>query len=301
EVEAELSLDLGMLTDAVWSDVDGDGWEDLLITREWDSPLLLKNEAGKAFHEVADPSMQNKKGLWSAVLAVDLDQDGDDDYILGNLGLNHRFEISEQHPMQLYAVDIDDNNTLDPIITAYWPDSLGQMQEYPVNYLDELMAQSPFFRKYTSYTRFSKAPISYIFKADSIPDHQRYTVNTSMSYVLWNEGGTLEWEALPRGLQMAPIKEMLAYDFTADGQVEVLIGGNDHSYDVATGLFDANKGQLLKADGRVLRILSPQQTGLLLNGQVESLLYFEGERPYLVAGINRRKIAVFEHLKASIK
>ncbi len=299
ETDESLTFSIGMVTDAVWSDYDGDGWEDLLISREWNSLLWLKNEAGKAFRPVADESMAAKKGFWSAVLAVDLDQDGDDDYILGNLGNNHRFTINDTYPMRLYAVDIDANSTLDPITTAYWQDDQGQMQEYPVNYMDELMAQSPYFKKYTtSYTTFSQSPARMIFNTDSIPEYQIYQANTSSSYVMWNEGGAFQWEALPTELQFAPIKEMLVQDFDLDGQIDVLIAGNDHSYDVATGDYDANKGYLLKANKQQeLSVLRPAETGLLLNGQVESLLYFDGEQPYLVAGINRRKIAVFEHQK----
>ncbi|MFK7921550.1 MAG: VCBS repeat-containing protein [Bacteroidia bacterium] len=300
QADEAMSFELGMVTDAVWSDYDGDGWEDLLISREWNNLVWLKNQAGQAFHEVADKEMANKKGFWSALMAVDLDQDGDDDYILGNLGQNHRFTIDDTYPMRLYAIDIDNNSTLDPITTAYWQDEQGQMQEYPVNYMDELISQSPYFKKYTtSYTTFSKSTARHIFNTDSIPSEQIFMANTAASYVMWNDGGNFRWELLPIALQIAPIKEMLAQDFDGDGHLEVLVAGNDHSYDVATGYYDANKGYLLKVNAQQqLSVLQPAETGILLNGQVESLLYFEGEHSYLVAGINRRKIAVFEQRKS---
>ena len=88
------------------------------------------------------PGLEEHPGIWYSVIAGDFDQDGDDDFIAGNLGENHRFTVSEQYPLSLYAIDIDIDGTLDPISTGYWQDRQGVMQEYPVNYLDELWSQS---------------------------------------------------------------------------------------------------------------------------------------------------------------
>lgn len=292
-------FDLGMVTDATWADFDGDGWEDLMIAREWNSLVMLKNDGGAGFDRV-EGDLSDKRGLWSAVTAVDLDSDGDQDLIAGNLGHNHRFHMSERYPLGLYALDIDNNGALDPFVTAWWADDAGQMQEYPVNYLDELVSQSPYFRRrLTTYTGFSQQPIHQIIPVDSA---MRFTVNTTSSYVLWNDNGRFRWEALPRRLQTAPIREMLVRDFDGDGHQDVLIAGNDHSYDVATGLYNANKGYVLLGQGREdFEIVTPAESGLMIDGQVESIEYFAGDTSYLVVGINRGPLQVYRHQTAAAR
>jgi hypothetical protein len=134
--ENAMRFNLGMVTDAVWSDFDGDGWEDLLIAREWNSIAILKNYEGKRLSSELIPNIDDKHGYWYSITSADFDHDGDQDYILGNLGNNHRFHVSKRYPLNLYAVDADLNGTLDPVSTAYWKDDEGKMTEYPINYYD---------------------------------------------------------------------------------------------------------------------------------------------------------------------
>lgn len=290
------SFDLGMVTDAVWSDYDGDGWEDLLVAREWNSLAVLKNQQGHGLEAIIVQELDDKRGLWSAIAAGDLDGDGDDDIIAGNLGENHRFIVDDQHPMRLYGIDLDNNGAIDPFTTAYWRDKDGQMQEYPVNYLDELAAQSPFFRKmFTSYTQFSFTTVDSIFDRSKVPADQIFQVNTTSSYILWNDGGKFTWERLPDALQTAPLRELMVRDFNGDRKMDILAAGNDYTYDVSTGYYDANKGVLLLGKGnRRFELLPTAKSGILLRGQVESLLFFEGDYPLLVAGINRDSILVYQ-------
>jgi hypothetical protein len=290
-----LTFELGMVTDAVWADFDGDGWDDLVITREWNSVIILKNEGGKSFTLVDHPDLSQKHGFWYSIAAADLDQDGDIDFVIGNLGENHRFNVSDQFPKRLYGIDIDNNGFIDPITTAYWKDRRGVMQEYPVNYLDELASQSPFFRKrFTSYTAFSYATIDSILNRNEISAEDKFHVNTTSSYILWNNKGRFSYERLPSAVQSSPARKILIRDFDKDGHMDILIAGNDFSFDVSTGYFNANKGLLLKGrGGREFDLRGPAQSGFYLNGQVNSLLYIDGDSPRVVAGINRDSIVVF--------
>ncbi len=297
-------FNLGMVTDAVWTDYDRDGWKDLLVMREWNSPVLLKNINGKELVPQNIKSMEDHHGLWYSVVAGDFDQDGDDDYIVGNLGENNRFNVSDKYPLNLYVIDLDMDGTIDPVMTAFWDDKDGKMQEYPVNYLDELWSQSGYFRKkIKDYAAFSYATINDIFDQSILQRLiAKMYVNTTSSYIIWNENGKFIWEKLPVRVQLSPVTKMIVVDLNGDNYPDVVVAGNDHTYDVSTGNYDANKGIVLinKGKGRVpgtpsFDLLTPSKSGLLLNGMVTSLLYLKGDTSLVVAGINRDKAVVYSH------
>ena len=297
-VNSSSSLDLGMVTDAIWTDYDKDGWEDLFVVREWNSPLILKNLNGKELVPQNIIDIDDHHGLWYSVSAGDLDLDGDDDYILGNLGENNQFTVSDTYPLNLYALDFEMDGIIDPMMTAFWKDNNGKMAEYPVNYLDELMEQSSFFQsRFKDYTSFSRSTIN-----DILDENQKKRIqlklyaNTLSSCILWNDRGKFRWEKLPRSLQVSPVKKMIVRDLNNDKWPDVIVAGNDYTWDVSTGYFDALKGLVLlnRKDGRSFDVLTPSESGLMLNGMVQSLLYFEGDPSLVVAGINRAKALVFE-------
>jgi hypothetical protein len=295
--ENTLNFSMGMVCDAIWSDYDGDGWEDLIVAREWNSMLFMKNMNGEDFVSQELPGIESKHGMWFSVNSGDFDQDGDPDYILGNLGDNHRFTVSEQYPLCIYPLDLDMNGSMDPISTGYWKNQYGTMTEFPINYMDELAGQSNYFiRKYNEYTAFSYADIEHMFDAETMSRViDTFYVHTTSSYILWNQGDHFQWDKLPLQAQVAPIKKTIIRDFNQDGYPDVLMAGNDHTFDIGTGYYDANKGLLLMSrDNKPLSDLqSSSQTGIILNGMVESLLYLDGADPLIVAGINRDSIAVY--------
>jgi hypothetical protein len=302
-VNVSSQLDLGMVIDAIWTDYDKDGWEDLLVAREFNSLIILKNVNGKELIPQNIPGLEDQHGIWYSLVAGDFNKDGYDDYIVGNLGENNRFHISDKYPLQLYAIDLDMDGTIDPLLTAYWPDKNGKMTEYPVNYLDELWSQSTFFqKKFKDYASFSYTGINDILDENILKRLEfKLYVNTISSYILWNEKGKFRWEKLPKALWVSPIKKMIVEDFNGDNYPDVLLGGNDYTYDVSTGYYDANKGIVLLNKGEKMEngkpsfeVLSPSQSGILLQGMVESLLYFKGDTSLVVAGFNRAKVAVFE-------
>jgi hypothetical protein len=294
-----------MITDAIWTDYDKDGWEDLLVAREWNSLVIMKNMNGKKLVYVDIPELEKEHGLWYALAAGDFNNDGYDDYIVGNLGDNHRFNVSDKYPMHLYAIDLDGDDIIDPVTTSFWPDQNGKMKEYPVNYLDELWSQSSYFQqKLKDYTSFSFATINDILDEKTLKKLKfRQYINTTSSYILWNEKGKFRWEKLPKPVQVSPVTKMIVQDFNGDGYNDVLISGNDYTYDVSTGYYDAIKGIVLLNRGKkaekgepVFDVLTPDQTGILLQGMIGSLLYLKGDTSLVVAGFNRAKADVFEHI-----
>jgi hypothetical protein len=271
-----------------------------MITREWNSIIILKNINGKELVPQNIPKLENYHWIWYSVIAGDFDKDGDDDYILGNLGNNHNFNVSDQYPLKLYAIDLELDGILDPIITSYWKDRNNKMEEYPVNYLDELQQESSFFQmrfsdyKTFSFTGFKEMLDEKLLKRAEFKLH----VNTTSSYIVWNDMGKFRFEKLPDLCQLSPIKKMIVSDFNGDNYPDVLVGGNDYTYNVSTGYYDALKGVVLLSKRKSLSFdaLAPSESGLLLQGMVESLLHFDGDTSLVVAGINRGKVSVFKHL-----
>jgi len=300
-VKSYSQLKLGMVTDAVWTDYDKDGWEDLLVAREWDALVLLRNNMGRELVPQNIPDLENKYGIWYSITTGDFDQDGDDDYIAGNLGENHRFTVSDEYPLSLYVLDLELDGILDPLVTSYWKDQHGKMTEYPVNYLDELREQSSFFQmKFNDYTSFSLTGIGDMLDENMLKRLQgKLKVNITSSYLIWNDKGNFRWEKLPVSLQVSPIKRTIVQDFNADGYPDVLVAGNDYTYDVSTGYFDANKGLVLLNNGKgSFEVLTPSESGLFLQGMIESLLYLAGDTSFIVAGINRARVAVFKQINS---
>ena len=296
-------LNLGLVTDALWNDYDNDGWEDLLVAREWNSIVILKNMNGKELVPQILPELEGKHGLWYSLIAGDFDRDGDDDYIAGNLGENHRFTVNDQYPLNLYAIDLERDGTIDPIITAYWKSTDGKMTEYPVNYLDELWSQSALLEtKYKDYTSFSYLSFKELVDENILKKLEfSLYVNTTSSYILWNDRGSFRFQKLPALIQFSPLKKMIVKDLNGDDWPDVLAGGNDYTYDLSSGYFDANKGLILINKGKnpwkgepAFEVLKTAESGLLLQGMVESLLWFDGDTSLVVAGINRAKAVVFE-------
>ena len=296
-----LKLDLGMVTDAVWSDYDKDGWEDLIVTREWNSLVFLKNMNGKELVPQTISGIEDKHGLWYSIASGDFDQDGDEDYVLGNLGENHRFTVNNQYPLNLYAIDIDLDGVIDPLTTAFWKDKNDKMTEYPVNFLDELIAQSTFFQKqFNDYSSFSYASFKDMLGEEILKRLDfKLHVSTTSSYILWNDRGKFRWEKLPRAIQVSPLTKMIVKDLNNDKYPDVIAGGNDYTFDVSTGYYDALKGIVLLSKGKSqsFDVLPPDKSGLLLQGMVQSLLYFDGDTSLVVAGMNRASTVVYRHIK----
>jgi hypothetical protein len=263
---------------------------------------------GKKLSPVVLPGMEDHTGIWYSLAAGDFDKDGDQDLIAGNIGENTRFKVSRTTPMNLYAFDLENDGVIDPVITAWWPDKNGTLTEYPVNYLDELWSQSVFFeKKFWSYSSFSLVSMNDIMLGGGAKTLlSSLNVKTLSSYILWNENGSFKWEKLPVAMQVSPLKKMIVRDLNGDSYPDIITGGNDYTYDVPTGYYDASKGCILmnkageEGKGRTFEVLEPSRSGMLLQGMVESLLWFDGDSALVVAGFNRGKATVYKYNGKSV-
>lgn len=233
-----------MVTDAIWSDFDGDGTTDLILVGEWMSPKFLKYQNG-TFTEVEHV---NIPGLWQAIEAFDIDGDGDTDYLLGNWGTNSRFKASEEHPMKLYFNDFDDNGQTETVTAM---EKNGKY--YPLETLDGLASQLVYLKKkYTTYKSFAGDTMEEIFGEDVLKSSTQLQVNTLKSGYLRNDGGSFVFVPFKNELQVSPILAFVVDDFTGDGNTEVLLGGNYFGVKPYHGRLDSFPGALIKSDGSII-------------------------------------------------
>ncbi len=232
----------GMITDALWYDFNSDGAMDLITVGEWSSPKFLKNTNGN-FSEIETP---NITGLWQSIHPFDIDKDGDTDYLLGNWGLNSKFNATKEDPLRLYYNDFDNNGQTETVTALAKNGSY-----YPLENLDGLASQVVSLRKkFNSYTSFAGKTIEDIFDEKQLSSSTILEVNTLASGYLKNEGGTFNFVPFKRALQVAPILDFVTYDFDGDGRNEVLVGGNYFGVKPFHGRFDSFSGALIKDENQ---------------------------------------------------
>ena len=237
--------DLGMVTDAIWDDFDGDGQKDLIVIGEWMSPTFFRNDNGSLYEvNVVD---KKHSGLWQTILPFDIDEDGDTDYLLGNWGLNSKLNASLQAPLKMYYADFDKNGSTETILA-----SEKQGNYYPLLGLNELSEQLVYLRKkFNNYHSFAGKTMKEVFSQEVLDEATLHEVNTLSSGFLRNNGNTFTFESFPTSLQTAPIKAFTAYDFNGDGKESVLAGGNYFGVIPFHGRFDSFSGALIHSENNI--------------------------------------------------
>ena len=250
---------LGMITDAIVTDFNNDGWEDLLFVGEWMSPRFFQNKNG-TFTEIYPLENEKLNGLWQAVTSFDIDGDGDLDYLLGNWGLNTKFSTSEKFPMKMYYGDFDNNGATETIVSTN-KDGL----DYPIDGLKELSSQMVSLRKkFTSYTSFAGKSMEEILGKEELSNADIMKVHTLSSGYLQNDNGVFSFIPFNFELQTAPIMAFLKYDFNGDNKPEILAAGNYFGIKPYHGRLDSFPGALIYTANNVTLA---NQIGLDLMGK----------------------------------
>jgi len=291
-------LNVGMVSDALWTDFDNDGQVDLLLAGEW-MPLTFFKNNGKTFDDVTNTSgIAENVGWWNSLSAGDFDKDGDIDYLAGNLGLNSRYKGTMQEPMQIVANDFDKSSSTDPIISIYLTNSQGERKLYPVHSLNDMISQMQVMRKlFQRHKDYGKVDAKGLFKPNALDNAAVYNATQMASCYIENLGnGQFKLTELPMQCQFAPIYAMQTLDVDQDGNLDVLMVGNDYGTEVFTSKYDALKGILLKGNGKGdFEFVTYRNSGFFADGDAKALALYQNanQLPQVLVSQNKDKLLNF--------
>jgi len=256
---------VGMVTDAVFTDYDNDGDDDLMLVGEWMSIRLFENVNG-TLQPKQNKALEHTEGLWFSIEANDIDNDGDTDYFVGNLGLNTKFKASKEKPFHVFCDDFDNSGTYDIVLTSNYKGTL-----VPSRGKECSTQQMPFIKdKFPSFQEFANASLADIYGEDELDKALHYEVVMLESIFIENLGnGEFEIRKLPRATQIAPIMDFEIVD--VDGLKDIVITGNHYNPEVETVRYDASYGFVLSYENGVFEVKDPSETGFVNKGNAKQI------------------------------
>jgi hypothetical protein len=279
---------IGMVCDALWTDLNQDKQPDLLLAGEWLPVTAFVNHGGKLKNETEAFFGKQFYGFWNRLETSDFNGDGRPDFIIGNLGTNTQIKASDSQPAEMYFADFDQNGSVDPIFCTYI-----HGKSYPYLTRDELLQQLVSFKKrFTDYQSFATVTLGDLFSKTDLDKAKHLTVNhLETTLFLSDIGGKYAVAPLPAQAQFAPVHALAILDTDQDGNDDLLLCGNDSRLKLRLGKADANYGVLLKGDGKGgFRYIGQRQSGLQVKGDVRSVVQM-GDKVFL--GINGSKMTAY--------
>jgi hypothetical protein len=269
---------VGMVTSALWSDVDGDGWADLLLTLEWGQVKYFHNNQGKGLEDWSDRAGFSSAGTgwWTSIAAADFNGDGRPDFVVGNVGLNTQYHADAAHPALLFTGDFRGNGSTE-LIEAYYEGD----QIYPWRSRKGLAAAIPsILKRFPRNAYYSKATLVEIVGDEKLSKATRYAASELRSGVFLSQpDGTYRFVPLPRIAQISAIQGLVAGDFSGDGHAGIFAVQNSYAPIRADGRNDGGLGQLLRGDGHGrFEAVSPGDSGLVIPGDAKALAVADLDR-----------------------
>lgn len=279
---------IGMVTDAVWMDVNADQRPDLLLAGEW-MPLTILVNSGKSLEDkTLDYFGKKYSGWWNTIHVADVDGDGREDIVAGNNGLNSQCRATEKEPAGIYFKDFDGNGAVDPILTFFI-----QGKSYPYVSRDELLDQVSMMRtRFADYKSYADATIDDIFTKEEMKNAGYLEANTLATMLFLRKENSFKESALPREVQFAPVFSITTVDYNRDGNRDLLFCGNIYNSRLRFGRSDANQGILVKNEKNgKLSAVSQTACGLDLKGDVRSVVEINEQ---LIFGINQQPLVAYK-------
>jgi hypothetical protein len=300
DVTAQLCPNLvhgGMITDALWSDFNNDGKPDLVVVGEW-MPVTFYKNTGSGFTK-QKTGIESHVGWWNSIVAGDFNNDGKIDYVAGNLGQNSNYKATFKQPMTIMAKDIDDNGSFDAMIFCYMKAEDGSQKPFPMHTRDDLISQLISIRKkYPTYSGFGRTTMQDLWK-DKDKENALILEATDMntSFIQNKADGKFNISAMPLAAQIAPVYGMIAKDVDQDGNLDLVMTGNDYSMEPFTGRHDAFMGLYLKGNGKGgFKDFSMAQSGLCISGDAKGFATVSSARgnELLIATQNQDSVKVYQ-------
>ena len=259
---------IGMITDASFEDIDSDGHLDLIIVGEYMGINIFKNEGSK-FVRIENKLLE-EKGWWNEIHITDLNNDGKNDLIVGNHGLNSRFNASKSRPLKLYFSDFDKNGFGEGIICF----EAENGKDYPYALRHDLIDQiKSLKKKFPDYESFKTADITKIFDQKTLNESNIHSVNTlETSIYIHKEGFEFEKISIPKEVQFSPVYSINSYDFDKDGDEDILLGGNLYDVKPEVGIYDASYGVYLENLGDLKFKYHKDGKGFFVKGEIRDIL-----------------------------
>lgn len=300
-------INIGLISDAIFSDFNNDGWPDLVLAGDWMPITFFKNDHGKFSNVTANSGISAQTGWWNSVVPGDFDNDGDIDYVVGNLGQNSYFRADSTKPVKCYSKDFDRNGSYDAFMSLYLPASQADTarKEFPAHLRDDAMRQMVSLRKkFPNYNSFALATMNELFSKEQLEEALIQQATTFNSVYCRNDGkGKFTLTPLPDQAQLSALNGMVAEDLNGDGNLDLVMTTNDYSSDVSIGRYDALNGLLLVGDGKgSFTPKSIVESGIFLPGNGKALVKFRNaaNEMMLAAVQNRGNMKVYK-LKAQPK
>lgn len=281
----------GMVTDAVFEDLNKDGFPELILTADWGPVQIYANNKGKLANAGEKWATASLHGCWNVLRPADLDGDGDTDFVVGNMGVNWQWNITSPTGLSLYAADFDNLDRIVPIVAV-----TEGGKEYPYASRDELLDQVPSLKKkYTDYIGYSKATLADMLPAEKLKAAKRLEAKEYRSGILENVNGKLVFHVLPMEAQFAPVHAILVHDMDGDGKKDIVLGGNASQARVRMGKNDASLLQVFANQGTLKFHYLPQtQSGFYINGDIRDLAIVNANAAhYLVGAINNGPVITY--------
>ncbi len=286
----------GIVNTASWTDINQDGWLDLIIAGEFMPITIYENHKGQLVNATSKYGLENTDGFWTKLMIEDMDNDGDLDMIAGNLGQNTQFKASEKEPLSLCYGDFDQNGTIEPLICYYI-----QGKSYPLASLDELANQMPSVRKkFLKYQEYADATLEKLLSPEQLKDAKTLKINTLSTTYFENTGnGKFVARTLPLAAQASLVTSIMIDDFNHDGNKDIIVAGNFYPWRVQLGRNDASIGSVLLGNGHGKFTSVPYQTtGLSINGDVRDMMVVKSanQSKNIIFTRNTGKLGVLKQL-----